>query len=240
MTYEVPGASAQFFKDQAPGAAMDWQSMRSYADVSTKTGGVTLSSTDAPLVEFGRIRTQEFQGRPGSLDGSRVPVQPEKYLPRNGSVFSYIFNNLWHTNYRIAQSGEITYHYSITDHAGGFDPVAATHFGWADSTPLQSSALAAGQGGELPPATGSWLSVDAGHVVVQAVKQPADGGPGLVVRLLEVGGRSGTVSLRAPFAIGSAQLQNIVEHPIRSLRPHHGDVRVPVPAHGMVTVRIGA
>ncbi|HVX43186.1 MAG TPA: polysaccharide lyase family protein [Mycobacteriales bacterium] len=238
VTYEVPGAAARLFTDQAPGAAMDWQSMRSYADVSGRSSGVTLSSTDAPLVEFGRIRTQEFQGRPGSLDGSSVPVDPGKYQPHNGSVFSYIFNNLWHTNYRIAQAGPIAFHYAITDHAGDFDPVAATHFGWGQSTPLQAAALTAGQTGRLPAGAGSLVSVDSDHVVVQAIKAPADGGDGMVVRLLEIGGRPAEVNLRMPFAVGSAQLQDLVERPIGPLPAGKDTVRVPVRAHGMITVRL--
>jgi hypothetical protein len=238
VTYEVPGAPVRFFTDQTPGAALDWQSMRSYVDVSGAGGGVTLSSTDAPLIELDHIRSQEFQARPGKLDGTSAPVDPGKYLPGNGSVFSYAFNNLWDTNYRMAQAGPISYHYSITDHTGGFDAVAATHYGWGVQSPLQAAGLAGGQAGDRPSGARSLLSVSAPNVVLQTVKPAYPGQPGYTVRLLEVAGRKGNVALHMPFRVGSASLADADERPTTPLHTSGSDVQVPMSAHGIVTVEV--
>ncbi|HVX44411.1 MAG TPA: polysaccharide lyase family protein, partial [Mycobacteriales bacterium] len=238
VTYEVPGAPVRFFTDQTPGAALDWQSMRSYVDVSGRSDGITLSSTDAPLIELDHIRSQEFQARPGRLDGTSGPVDPGKYLPTNGSVFSYAFNNLWDTNYRMAQAGPISFHYSITDHTGGFDPVAATHYGWGVQNPLQPAELPAGQAGDRPSGARSLLSVSKPNVVLQTVKPAYQGQPGYTVRLLEIAGKAGNVTLRMPFKVGSASLADPVERPTTSLQTSGSDVQVPVSAHGIVTVEV--
>lgn len=238
VTYEVPGAPVRFFTDQTPGAALDWQSMRSYVDVSGAGSGVTLSSTDAPLIELDHIRTQEFQARPGKLDGTSGPVDPGKYLPTNGSVFSYAFNNLWDTNYRMAQAGPISYHYSITDHDGGFDPVAATHYGWGVQNPLQAADVAGGQAGDRPFGARSLLSISAPNVVLQTMKPAYPGQPGYTVRLLEIAGKTGNVALHMPFQVGSARLADPVERPTTALHTSGSNVDVPMPAHGIVTVEV--
>jgi hypothetical protein len=238
VTYEVPDASVRFFTDQLPGSALDWQGVQSYADVSNSQGGVTFSTPDAPLVEFDHIRTQEFLTRPGHLDGTPDQVDPSKYLPTNGSIFSYTYNNLWFTNYRIAQSGPTTFHYGIGDHTGAFDAVADTHTGENYQTALVPVAVPGRNGGSYVPGDHSLVSVDEPNVVVQTTKQADAGGAGLTVRLAEVAGQGGTAHLRLPFQVGSATLDDVTEQPVSSLTTAGNEVSVPVEKHGVVTVTV--
>ncbi|MBB4688756.1 glycoside hydrolase family 38 N-terminal domain-containing protein [Amycolatopsis jiangsuensis] len=243
VTYEAPGTPVTLGSGQMPGSAMDWQGVRGYADVSNHQSGVTLSSQDAPLMEFGHIRTMELQPRPGRLD--RSGPDPAAPLPDNGSAFSYAFNSIWNTNYRQAQSGPISYHYSITSHDGAFEPVAATGYGRSVRTPLESAALSPSQEGAFAAGAQSLVSVDAQNVFVQTVKQAyADASSPalpLTVRLLEVTGKGGTVKLRLPFKTAEAQLETPSESPtgkrLQVTESGTGsEVTVPVDAHGIVTV----
>ncbi|MFI1092549.1 polysaccharide lyase family protein [Streptomyces sp. NPDC020917] len=229
VTYEAPGTSVQLADGQMPGAAMDWQSVRSYADLSSTVGdttsGVTLSTPNAPLMEFGHIRSMELQPRPGRLDDTATP-DLTSVRPTNGSAFSYAFNSLWQTNYRLYQSGPITYNYSITDHTGAFDATAATRYGWGVQTPLQPAAVPASQAGTYPAGATSLMSVvngvrhPVGNLVVQTFKQAnatqqtaSPSGLPLTARLLEVAGKSGTARLHLPFKVTKAQLENLTEDP---------------------------
>jgi alpha-mannosidase len=238
ITYEVRGDSVRFFTDQMPGSALDWQAIQSYADISAAGRGVTLSSPDAPMVEFDRIRTQEFLARPGRLDGIPATINPPTYQPSHGWVFSYVYNNLWYTNYRNSQQGTTTFHYAITSHTGGFDPVRDTRDGWGYQTPLVPLAVAAGQRGAYQPGDHPVMSVDQPGVVVQTIKQAADGAPGLTIRLLNVTGQPATVGLRLPFRAGRATLDNPAEQPQSALPAGTNAVKVPIEAHGIVTLTV--
>jgi hypothetical protein len=75
-------------------------------------------------------------------------------------------------------------------------------------------------------------------VVVQTVKQAYQGQPGLTVRLLEVAGHAQTTTLRLPFKVGSAHLEDATEHPGAALATQGDEVTVPIRAHGIVTVGV--
>ncbi|WP_211769782.1 polysaccharide lyase family protein [Kutzneria sp. CA-103260] len=247
VTYEAPGTPVTLGAGQLPGSSMDWQAVRGYADLSNAGGGVTMSTTDTPLMEFGHIRSMELQPRPGRLDQSGP--DPAAPTPDNGSAFSYAFNSLWNTNYRQAQSGPVSFHYSITSHDKGFEPVAATGYGMGVQTPLASAPLSPSHAGTYPGGAKSLVSVDAANVFVQAVKQayPVRQASSLTlpltVRLLEVAGKSGTVRLRLPYKVTAAQLESPSEQPngpkLAVVDSGSGsEVIVPVGQHEIVTVGV--
>ena len=238
VTYEIPAASVRFYDDQMPGAALDWQAIGRYADVSDDRGGVLFSAPSAPMVEFDHLRTQEWQARPGRLDGGTVDLDPNRYRPKSGSVFSYTHNNLWGTNYRIAQEGPVTFRYAIGSHADGHDAVAATRFGAEVHSTLHGVGVPDRRPGAYHPGAHSLVSVDRPGVTVQTVKRADDGAPGLTVRLLEVAGRDGTTTVTLPFQVGAAQLADATERAVRPLSADGRTVRVPVEAHGIVTVLV--
>ncbi len=238
ITYEVPGAHVRFWADQLPGSALDWQAIGRFADLSTAQSGVTLASPSAPLVQFGRIRTQEFRTRPGRLyePAGAAEAPKDEHLPTTGAVFSFTHNNLWFTNYRVAQRGPVTFRYALTSHDGPFDAVRETHFGADVHTPLHGVQVAAGQEGPYPLGARAWMAVDAPNVVVQTVKSAYGDQKGVTVRLLEVAGRAGDVTLTLPFAAASARLADVTERPQKQLAVRGREVTVPVAARGIVTV----
>jgi len=68
-----------------------------------------------------------------------------------------------------------------------------------------------GTGGDLP-ATGSLVSSDRDHAVVDTVK-PAEDGDGLIVRVYDCANRRGPVTLQFGRSLDSAESVTILEEP---------------------------
>jgi len=247
VTYEGSGTPVQLGRDQFPGSAMDWQSTLGYADASNTTGGVTLSTTDAPLIEFGDIKTMRLIARPGRIDGP-VVTDLSSVLPTNGSMFSWAFNNLWTTNYNAAYPGPMSFHYSITNHTGGFNATNATRYSGGVQSPLIAAPLTAGQTGAYTASSASLASVDDANVVISTIKQasPTDSTPAfpLTARLLEIGGVAGSTNLDVPFKVSSARLLDLTDDPTSAAALTVADlgtgsrITVPYTARGIVSVGI--
>jgi hypothetical protein len=105
----------QVERDQLPGACREFIGVHSAIDVSTRNRGVTLVSLDAPLVELGAM-TDERTG-PQRTRTWRSRVEP------GSTLYAYLLNNYWHTNYRSDQSGPLRFRFVLQPH-GGFDPIA--------------------------------------------------------------------------------------------------------------------
>ena len=247
VTYEGTGMPVQLGRDQFPGAAMDWQSTLGYADASNTNGGVTLSTTDAPLIEFGDIKTMRLIARPGKIDGP-VVTDLSSVLPTNGSMFSWAFNNLWTTNYNAAYPGPMSFHYSITNHTAGFNATNATRYSGGVQSPLVAAPMNAGQTGPYTWSSASLAQVDDANVVFSTIKQasPTDSTPAfpLTARLLEIGGVAGSTNLYVPFKVGSARLLDLADDPTTAAALTIADwgvgsmITVPYTARGIVSVGI--
>ncbi|NNU33874.1 hypothetical protein HK413_06455 [Mucilaginibacter sp. S1162] len=88
-------------------------------DVSNASYGITWSSPDAPLFEIGRITTG------GLLGGLRLSPLWLKYTPQSSKIYSWVMNNLWHTNFPADQGGLATFHYVFAAHASSYDSFKA-------------------------------------------------------------------------------------------------------------------
>ncbi|MFQ6133526.1 MAG: polysaccharide lyase family protein [Armatimonadota bacterium] len=110
--------------DQISGACKDWYSVDGYVDISNDEFGVTWLSEQAPLVEFCDINTDKWL----------------KELPlTNQTIFSYIMNNYWFTNYAAGQQGELVFLYAIQVHPGPYDPAAGASLKERGSPPFKPS-----------------------------------------------------------------------------------------------------
>ena len=96
-------------RDQLPGSCRDFIGVRSAIDVSNASLGITLVSVDAPLIELGAI-TDERQ-RDGRARAWRTQVAP------GTSLYAYLFNNYWHTNYKADQAGPLGFRFVVRPHA---------------------------------------------------------------------------------------------------------------------------
>jgi len=213
-----PGAVVRPEKDQLPGACKNWFSVERWVDVSNDHYGVTWVTADAPLVELGGLTANLPRSQPN-------PNAYMKTIEPSATLYSWVMNNHWHTNYRADQEGETTFRYYLRPH-GAYDALAAARFGLETTQPL----IAAPARGDKPAA--SRLRVEPAGVLVAALK-PSDDGKAIIVRLYGATGKDAVAKLAwstpAPKAVW---LSDASEQPLQSAAE-----AVEVPAWGMVTLR---
>jgi len=84
-------------------------------------------SLDAPLVEMGALTDERLHN--GRARSWREDVAP------GTTLYAYLFNNYWHTNYKADQAGPLSFRFVIAPHAA-FDPVALRRLSDEQDFPL--------------------------------------------------------------------------------------------------------
>jgi len=167
---DTPWAVVQPEADQLPGACKNYFTVQRWVDISNQDYGVTWATVDAPLVEVGAITSDPRA------------VGWLKHIEPSTTLYSYVMNNYWETNYKAGQEGPTTFRYSIKPH-GRFDSGEASRFGIE-----RSQGLVAVPVDKETPVQDSILSVKPTGVIVTAFK-PADVGKAWIIRLFNVSGR---------------------------------------------------
>jgi hypothetical protein len=155
-------------QEQLSGSCKDFFCVQRWADVSNAQFGVTLASVDAPLVEIGELTDES--------PGPRGVRRWREQLSASQTLFSYVMNNYWHTNYKADQEGESLFRYFLLPH-GRFDRGSAYRFGVEASQPLVLRAVP--PSGNVP---GLPLTLIPSQVAVTSLR-PVGDGRGWILRL---------------------------------------------------------
>jgi hypothetical protein len=123
VRFDVPFGVVRPEIDQLPGASKNYFTVQRWVDVSNERGGVTLTTVDAPLIQLGEVRTDPI------VTGWLEEAEP------SSTIYSYVMNNYWETNYRAAQDDDVEFRYSLRAH-GAFEKDAAKRFGLEVARPL--------------------------------------------------------------------------------------------------------
>ncbi|MBN2138804.1 MAG: hypothetical protein JW720_13430 [Sedimentisphaerales bacterium] len=169
---EVPWGVVRPETDQLAGACKNYFTVQRWVDVSNAAYGVTLATIDAPLIEVGAI-TNDPRGGVGWI----------KNLEPTTTLYSYVMNNYWETNYKASQDGPTVFRYSIRPHKK-LDAGQAARFGIERSTPLIVAPV-----DEATRVCESAFSVKPDDVIVTAFK-PSEDGKARIVRLYNTSGKS--------------------------------------------------
>ena len=224
--------------DQFPGSNSDYYTMQHWADVSDGEMGVTFSSIEAHLVEFGGLW-------PGYVSqahhGFTPPYFEHEFLKpgelTKGHIYSYVIDSNFRTNFQPTQQGDMLFRYSITTHEGEWKEGRPRDFGWAISNPLIPVRIDGKQEGTMPKSM-SFCQVDKPNVLLLTLKQAEDE-DGIIVRLIETEGEDSSVTLTLPlFTIEKAHQTNLVEENEKILSTREHAVTVPIKAFGITTIRI--
>jgi hypothetical protein len=189
IDYEVGGAMVRAGRDWIERTCLDWFSVQDFVVLRDEAAGRTVvwSPLDAPLVCLQDVTTHR------GLEA--LPIT-------NGRVYSYLMNNFWQTNYKAAQGGDLTFRYAI---------VLAGAIGNAEAARLASRFPPA-----LTEALDSLVRVEPAHARLVTFK-PAEDGDGYIVRIQEMDGGHGDVTLNlaamADSGITSARVVSGLEHP---------------------------
>jgi alpha-mannosidase len=229
--FNVPGAEVRMDMpwsvvrpeiDQIEGACKNFFTVQRWVDMSNADRGITWATVDAPLVQMGAIRT----------DIGPNLTSPEAWLAHiepSATLFSYVMNNYWETNYKADQGGVAEFRYAIRPHAGACDQASAARFGIERSRPLVAIPVRI----DGPPALASLLAVEAAGVIVTSLEASRDG-EAWIVRLFDTSGTPQRAHLTRPgAAAGAVYLSDVAE-----ARGEPVDDGIELPPYGIATVRI--
>ena len=226
--YEIQNGVINPAKDMLPGAGLEWFSVQHWLSLEEGGASAAVLPLDASLVTLGDI----VRG-----------VWPKHFVERKGTVFSYVMNNYWDTNFRGGQGGDFTFRYVVTSGAS-LNPVELSRLGWQEMTPLETDEVVSQDKAiDVPqPLAGdqsSLLTVSNPDVLLDTWKRAADG-KGTIMRFLDLGGAAGEVQVSTPLLdVKSAWLCNAMEanqQPISSTSAH--GFTFSVKPHQIVTVRV--
>ncbi len=218
MRVNTPWAVVVPESDQLPGACKNYMTVGRWVDISNNDFGVTWTTRDAPLIEVGGIHVDV-----------KSPLTSDswiKHLEPTQTLYSYVMNNYWETNYKASQNGMTLFRYSILPHRQ-FDQAAAARFAIGRSQPLivrpanRDDAVLA-----------SCLNVAGAGVLVTSLK-PSDDGRALIVRLFNASDQPTTAQLKWP---DTAPRQMTLSSP-REETGKPLDAPITMPPLGIVTVR---
>jgi hypothetical protein len=135
-----------------------------------------------------------------------------------------------------------TFNFALMSTAAGFDPVSATRFGAAHSTPLLLAGIARNTAGPLPAPTGSLISTSHAHVEVHTLKR-ADfenpDGTDLILRLQEIAGRpASSVTITLPFQLEWAEINGMGEQRAGATQLTTAPLQVDLAPFQTLTVRL--
>jgi hypothetical protein len=182
---DIPLASMRPEVDQIPGSCKNWLVVNRWVDVANADRGITWVTLDAPLIDVGAV-TAKLIG-PETNDGTQFEIW-RKHIEPTQTLYSWVMNNHWYTNYRAYQEGLVTFRYVLRPHRG-CDPAEATRFAVGFSQPLLAGAA---HGSES--ALGSPFRLESRDVVITALKR-SDDGRALVIRLLGASGKDATAEI---------------------------------------------
>jgi len=223
--FEIAGAAMAPEIDQLPGTTRDWLAVQNWVETAGPKNSLVWSPVEAPLVQFGDINTGKWLGK------LEIP---------NQTVFSYIFNNYWMTNFKASQGGPLVFRYAFTSRPGGADSVASTRFGAEARTPFVADWLPKNLPGTLPADSLSFFAVDQSNVLIQTVTA-AESGEGIVVRLREIGGletRARIFSDLFTAEMLTYAATDIGEHPANTFEVVPRSIYVDLKPFQIVTVKI--
>ena len=185
--YEIQNGVVDPSKDMYPGAGHEWFSVQHWVSAQQNGLSATVMPLDAALVTLGDINRGQW---------------PDHFGTRIGTIFSYVMNNYWDTNYRAGQGGRFRFRYVITS-AAATDDAQLSRRGWEEMTPLEKDEIttqdkALNTPGPLDGKQASFLHADDPDLVLTTWK-PAEDGHGTILRFLDLGGATRTVSVETPL-----------------------------------------
>lgn len=221
--------------ETVPGSAAHMRAVRRWISLGDGTHHAALATTDAPLVQLG---------------GIAIPYVPyPQSLPRHepATVYSWVHNNIWDTNFPAQQAFDQVFRYTV-----GFDRASEASNGPGHGERL-AARTAAVTGHPLvpvraraaaepePAARLRFLTVDDPRVRLVGLTAPDEGT--LTVRLQSFADTPVTCRVTTPFAVDRVLRTNYLGLAPSDISPEpDGGILVDVPALGTsaVTLHLGA
>ena len=225
--YEIQNGFVDPSRDQLPGAGKEWFSVQHWVAAEQGNVAAALVPVDASLVALGDIVRGTW---------------PVEFGQRPGTIFSYVMNNYWDTNYAAGQGGDFTFRYVLTS-GNNLPPAYLSRLGREEMSPLEADQItsqdkAINSPRPLDSAQGSFLRVDQSNVALETWKTAEDG-DGTILRFVEVAGKESTVDVQTPLLnVESAWMSDALERKQGPLSVSSHGFRFSVKPFQIVTVRL--
>ncbi|MDB4581612.1 glycosyl hydrolase-related protein [Draconibacterium sp.] len=204
-----------------------------FADASNDDFGVTLSTIESALIEYG-------YPRPVYWDNMGSKPNEEHVKPKNSNMFLYLMNNFFQTNIRVDQPGLKTFNFSINSHDGNWQKGKAYKFAWETSHPIIAQYLNKNESGLLG-SKHSFLTVDKDNVICSTLKKAEANGSGYVLRFFELEGKPSKVKMKLDLnqIITHAYALSLIENDLEELTVNaNNEVEFEINGHGIKTIRV--
>lgn len=183
--YDVIYGHAQVDRDQLKGSNKNFITATRWFDVSDEDHGMACCLIDAPLFKSGKLIHDPIRAGDSDLCGW---IRETDY---NGTVYSYVMNNYWMTNYKADQPGVTSFKYVFKPH-GHYDEIEVSKFALAESQPL----IAAATSRQVTQP----FSCEEGPVIVTSLTSDDNA---IKVRLWNTSGKPQTTSIKSSQYTGS-------------------------------------
>ncbi len=235
---EVAGGAMIPGREQIEGSASDWMGIQNFAALRNDSGQIIFVSPEIPLVQLGDINLGKFyRVKSPESDFAQEGLKEAGY-PKSGSVFSWVLNNYWTTNFLASQQGELKWTYQISSMADPSNTVA-TRFGMENRVPLLARVFPASSKPDSVFIPKSFFTSMHNNLVLISAR-PALNGSGIVLQLRETSGckdsiavedlRLSSITLASAVQAISATEVNVLEEPVRKIWERHA--KADLPYHG--------
>ncbi|GHT46764.1 hypothetical protein FACS189454_08400 [Planctomycetales bacterium] len=169
---DTPFALVEVDKDQTLGANRNYYPVQRYCSLANEECGVNWVTVDANMVQFAPILFAEPGGSWDSWREKFPEGQP------GGTLYSWVCNNHWETNYKADQEGELKFEYWIWAYQkNNFDNGIAQRFARQVHQPVIALPTSLSTAGSL-------LTLEnEGNVITTGIRPTRDGSGALLVRL---------------------------------------------------------
>ena len=216
---DIPWGVMEMEKDQWLQGNRNWIALQRWLDVSNEQNGVTWCSLDAPLFEYGKMSANIALSW-----GGKGPWITK--LEPSSTIYSWVMNNHWHTNFPLTQDGPVSFRYRILPH-GAYNAAVANRFGMEQSQPLTH--VTANTDPHIKPI----INIDNEKVVVSIIKSTGDDKT-VIVRLRSLSDKEEVVNMDFTGRIAQKiYLCNTEENPDKEIVD-----RVSIMPFGLTTLRI--
>ena len=209
--------------DELAGGSREWYLPTTWAAVYNLKLAAAVVPLDAPLMNFGDIVRGNW---------------PAEFKPKSSTMFSWLMNNYWGTNFPAWQGGDFTFRYMITSNPT-FDPASLTRFGLNALTPLERDDVQASQDiSALPSSQASLLEIANPGVTLLTWKRAEDG-DGTILRLQESAGKASDVVVHSKYlSFEKAWQCDLLEENRSEIKTSGDGLNFPIKPFQVLTVRL--
>ena len=187
LRYEITGGTSSPTSPHVPGSARHMRAIRHWASVATDQGTIIWVTNEAPLVQFGNLHLP-YAPFPATLEPERRDIT---------TIYSWILNNIWDTNFPSRQQGEMHFGYAVATAAAGEDDTPARQTAAAVTMPLVALLVRPSDASRFP-ARGTFCHVSRPDVEIVSLA-PSRRGHDLVALLQSHVAEPAEVDVRFPL-----------------------------------------